>query len=334
MSTRLARDISVDEIPVIEIESLKGGSTSQVRAVGERMREAAQRIGFFYVRGHGIDRGLIREVDGIARRFFAAPIEDKLGVQPIDRHRGYLKMGEAKMYEKARPDLKESFIWGIDVGDDDPDYRAGNPMIGPNRWPHWLPEMRPILNQYLDAAHGCARDLLRALALSLDGPDDAFIRKFDKPISRGTLVWYPPQPVEADARQYGVAPHTDYGVITLLHQDPVGGLQVANRRGEWVIAHPIADTLVINSGDLMGRWSNDTFRSNPHRVINSSGRERLSIAVFADPDYDTPIVPVTAPGVTSKYPEVSCGDYILSRFDKSFQYRSKVAQPSVSPPST
>jgi isopenicillin N synthase-like dioxygenase len=64
-------------------------------------------------------------------------------------------------------------------------------------------------------------------------------------------------------------------------------------------------------------------KSNPHRVINSSGRERLSIAVFVDPDYDTPIVPVTAAGVAAKYPEVSCGEYILGRFDKAFEYRKR-----------
>jgi isopenicillin N synthase-like dioxygenase len=90
-----------------------------------------------------------------------------------------------------------------------------------------------------------------------------------------------------------------------------------------VTATPIPGTLVINSGDLMGRWSNDVFKSNPHRVINSSGRERLSIAVFVDPDYDTPIVPVTAAGVAAKYPEVSCGEYILGRFDKAFEYRKR-----------
>jgi isopenicillin N synthase-like dioxygenase len=308
VSAQTARNIAVDEIPVIDVEALLGGSGAQVAAVGRQMREAAERIGFFYVRGHGVPSALIREVDATARRFFSSPLEQKLRVEPIDRHRGYLKMGEAKMYEKARPDLKESFIWGIDVGEDDPDYQAGNPMMGPNRWPDWMPEMRPVLNAYLDAAHECARRLLRALAVSLDAPEDTFTRKFAKPISRGTLVWYPPQPVDADARQYGVAPHTDYGVITLLHQDPVGGLQVATRRGEWVMAHPIPDTLVINSGDLMGRWSNDTFRSNPHRVINSSGRERLSIAVFVDPDYDTPIIPVTAPGAEPRYTEVSCGE--------------------------
>jgi isopenicillin N synthase-like dioxygenase len=323
MSAQAARHIAIDEIPVIDVEALQGGHLEQMIAVGMRMREAAERIGFFYVRGHGISTDLIREVDSTARRFFAQPIERKLMVEPVDRHRGYLKLGEAKMYDKARPDLKESFVWGIDVPDNDPDYVAGNPMIGPNRWPDWMPELRPVLNRYLSAAHDCARHLLGALALSLGAPQDTFTRRFAKPISRGTLVWYPPQPVDADARQYGVAPHTDYGVITLLHQDPVGGLQVATRRGEWVIAHPIPDTLVINSGDLMGRWSNDTFRSNPHRVINSSGRERLSIAVFVDPDHDTPIVPVTAEGEAPRYPEVTCGEYIVGRFNKSFEYRKK-----------
>lgn len=323
MSRHSARIVSADEIPVIEVSGLINPDRATLQSVGAQMREAAERIGFFYVSGHSITQSLIDEVDATARRFFASPLEDKLAIEPVGRHRGYIKQGEAKMYDRARPDLKESFIWGLDVGEDDPDFVAGNRMIGPNRWPVWMPQMRPLLNRYLDEAHACAKRLLRALAVSLDAPDDAFTRKFAKPISRGSLVYYPPQAPELGDKQYGVAPHTDYGVITLLHQDPVGGLQVATRGGEWVTATPIPGTLVINSGDLMGRWSNDVFRSNPHRVINSSGRERLSIAVFVDPDYDTPIVPVTEPGAAPKYPEVSCGEYILGRFDKAFEYRKR-----------
>jgi isopenicillin N synthase-like dioxygenase len=90
-----------------------------------------------------------------------------------------------------------------------------------------------------------------------------------------------------------------------------------------VVAHPIADTLVVNVGDLLARWTNDRFKSTPHRVVNTSGRERLSIAAFVDPDYATPIVPVTGAGDTARYEPVSCGEYILGRFDKSFAYRAK-----------
>lgn len=318
-----ARRIAVDEIPVIDVGPLASGKAEDIARIGAAMREAAERIGFFYVSHHGIPETLIRDTDAIARRFFAQPQERKLDVVPLDRHRGFLQVGQAKMYDKAKVDLKESYLWGLDTGTDDPDYLAGNRMIGPNRWPAWMPEMRPLLNAYFDAAHVCARMLLRALAVSLGASDDYFTRRFSKPISRGSLVYYPPQDPEAGEDQFGVAPHTDYGVITLLHQDDVGGLQVATRKGEWVTAHPIPGTLVINSGDLLGRWSNDRFKSNPHRVVNSSGRERLSIAMFIDPDFDTPIVPVVQPGETAKYPEVSCGEYILGRFDRAFAYRNK-----------
>ena len=323
MKHALARDIAIADIPVIDVAPLATGAVAEVARVGAAMREAAERIGFFYVNNHGVPEDLIAEVDCLARRFFAQPQDLKLEVAPTDRHRGFLEIGQAKMYDKARVDLKESFIWGRDVAADDPDYFAGNRMIGPNRWPASLPELYPALNRYFDATHTCARMLLRALAVSIDAPEDYFCRHMTKPISRGSLVFYPPQDPDAEADQFGVAPHTDYGVITLLHQDPVGGLEVATRKGEWVLAHPIPHTLVINAGDLLGRWTNDRFKSNPHRVVNRSGRERLSIAMFVDPDFDTPIVPVTRPGDASRYPPVTCGDYILGRFDKAFAYRNK-----------
>ena len=323
MNHARARAIEVADIPVIDMAPLASDRATDLAQVGAAMREAAERSGFFYVRNHGVSTTLIAEVDLLARRFFAQPEEKKLEVVPLDRHRGFLHVGQAKMYDKARADLKESFIWGLDTDPDDPDTLAGNRMIGPNRWPAFMPELRPALNAYFDATHRCARLLLGALALSIDAPADYFHRHMTKPISRGSLVYYPPQDPDAGADQFGVAPHTDYGVITLLHQDDVGGLQVATRKGEWVTAHPIPGTLVINSGDLLGRWTNNRFRSNPHRVINSSGRERLSIAMFIDPDFDTPIVPVVKPGETSAYAPVTCGDYILARFDKAFAYRNK-----------
>jgi len=323
----VAKQVAISSIPVIDIAPLENGTPTGLAHVGAQMREAVEDIGFFYVKNHSVDLTLIKHVNALAHQFFAQPLASKLQVEPSDRHRGYLKIGEAKMHARAKADLKESFIWGIDLPEDDADYLAGNPMIGPNRWPIFMPELRPALNAYLQACHICAQRILRALAVSLNADEDIFVRRFTKPISRGALVYYPPQPPDSGVQQFGVAPHTDYGVITLLHQDMVGGLQVFNRQREWVTAHPIAGTLVINAGDLLGRWSNDHFRSNSHRVVNASGRERLSIAVFVDPDFDTSIVPVTAPGETANYPEVSCGDYIAARFDKAFAYRQKDDKP-------
>ncbi len=322
MNYATARDIPVADIPVIDVAPLRVEGDAALGAVAAAMRDAAERVGFFYVRNHGIPQDLIARTEALARRFFALPLAEKLAVAPAGHHRGFLQIGQAKMHARARPDLKESFVWGLDVPPDDADFLAGNRMIGPNRWPAALPELRPVLNAYFDAANACGRMLLRAFAASLGVEPDRFTRHFDKPVTRGTLVYYPPQPPEAGETQFGVSPHTDYGVMTLLHQDPIGGLQVSNRRGEWVVAHPIDGTLVVNVGDLLARWTNDRFKSTPHRVVNTSGRERLSIAVFVDPDYDTPIEPVVLPGDAARYPATRCGEYILGRFDKSFAYRA------------
>ena len=135
---------------------------------------------------------------------------------------------------------------------------------------------------------------------------------------------YPPQHESADEGQYGAAEHTDYGTITILWQDDVGGLQVKNRSRDWIDAPTIADAFVINIGDMLARWSNDLFVSTPHRVVNASGRERFSIPVFYDPDYDT-VVECLANCASSdnppRYPPIIAGDYITGRYDDTYSYR-------------
>jgi isopenicillin N synthase-like dioxygenase len=197
--------------------------------------------------------------------------------------------------------------------------------MGPNHWPDFMPAMRPTLSAYYDAILACGNRLLRGFALSLGRTGGFFEPHFRKPLARGSMVYYPPQPADLGEQQFGVAPHTDYGGLTLLAQDMTGGLQVLNKAGEWVTAHPIPGTLVINVGDLMARWTNNRFSSNAHRVINTSGRERYSVAVFFDPSFDTVIDPrdlLDDPGA-SKYPPTTCGEYIVGRFDKAFKYRQR-----------
>ena len=321
MSYAQAKEIAVTAIPVIDMAPLHEGRLESARRVAGELLAAAQTVGFFYVRNHGVPQDVLARADAVARRFFALPLEEKQKVRVAPWHRGYIKVGEAKMYDTARIDLKESFVWGGEVGPQDAAGGAEQKMRGPNQWPDAVPEMRATLNEYFDAANECGRVLFRGFAASLGLDLDHFSRRFDRPITRGALVFYPPQPPDLGEDQFGVAPHTDYGCLTLVCQDPIGGLQVQDRSGEWVIAQPIEDTLVVNVGDLMARWTNNQFKSTPHRVINRSGRERLSIAAFVDPNYETEVVPVCRAGEPPVYPPVTCGDYIVSRFDASFAYR-------------
>lgn len=312
-----------DTIPVIDISALIAGEPGAEAAIGREMLRIAEDIGFFYIRGHGVPQTFIDEVFALSRAFFTAPAAQKQTVTVNPWHRGFIKAGEAKMYSGSRPDLKESFIWGLDnaTGHAEPNAQ-GTP---PNQWPAFLPRMRPALTRYFAAANDIGWRLLRAFAASLDIAPETFVRSIAHPTSRGSIIYYPPQPPGMAEDQFGVAPHTDWGCLTLLYQDPTGGLEVRGRSGAWVAATPIEGTYVVNVGDLLARWTNDRFRSTPHRVVNRSGRERLSCAVFVDPDRDTLITPVTREGETPNYPPVTCGAYVQQRFDAAFAYRQKPA---------
>jgi isopenicillin N synthase-like dioxygenase len=322
MSYAEVRRIAVAEIPVIDVAPLRGGQGAAISTVGTALRRASSEIGFFYVRNHGVPDSLIERADAAARRFFSLPLEDKLRVCINRHHHGFLRVGEAKMATDAKVDLKESFVWGLDLPDANPD-RLANPFLGPNNWPDFMPELRSALYPFFEAMSDCAQMLMRAFAVGLALPEDTFLKNCSKPISRSSVIYYPPQPPTLGQEQFGVSPHTDYGCLTLLWQDDVGGLEVRNVNGEWLTAHPIPGTLVVNVGDLLERWTNDKFVSTPHRVVNRRGVDRHSMVLAFDPDFETVVDPAATCGIGEppKYEPVLCGDYVLRRFDEAFAYR-------------
>ena len=315
------KNIQIDVIPVIDVAPMFEGEKGE-REVGTKLLNTVQEVGFFYIKNHSVQQSLIDEVFAQGKRFFRATTEQKNEVMIKDFHRGFLPIGEAKMSGAQCEDYKESFVWGWEVAKDDIEVRNSNGMLAPNRWPSFQPKMEKIFSSYLNEVNTLGVHLLGALALGLGVNREHFIRCFSKPLTRAAVVYYPPQSSEKDNQQYGVSPHTDYGCITLLYQDEVGGLQVRHRNGEWVTAHPLPGTYVVNIGDLLHRWSNKRFISNPHRVINISGKERFSVPVFVDPDWNTLIEPLRNSNEQQHYPPVRCADYIHSIYKKSFAYRS------------
>ncbi|MEP2707608.1 MAG: 2OG-Fe(II) oxygenase family protein [Roseibium sp.] len=166
---------------------------------------------------------------------------------------------------------------------------------------------------------------MAVVAVSLEKPSDFFDDAYANPLARGQLVYYPAS-TEADEAEerFGVAPHTDFGVLTVLLQDESGGLQVQAKSGDWIEAPPIPGTLVCNIGDLLARWTNNRFASTVHRVINRSKGARYSIPIFFDPHTDTIIDPIDlgVSQIDSAYAPVRAGEHIANRNSKSFsQYK-------------
>ena len=313
-----------DAIPVIDVESLRLGG--DIRPVADAVFAAATNTGFFYVSGHGIPEARTAQAFAVARDFFALPEADKRQVEIGTDQRGWMATGLSKLEGAATHDLKEVFFWGREIGADDPDLSAGLPLVAANRWPNDVfPRLRHELLPYYHDVCDLGALLMSAVAVALGAKRDAFDAAYERPLARGQLVYYPPSAASDEAEQrFGVAPHTDFGALTLLAQDNNGGLQVRGRDGVWIEAPPIPGTLVCNIGDLLKVWSNGRFASTVHRVINRSGRQRYSIPVFWDPRSDALIDPCDL-GVSKadrQFEPIMAGDHIAGRNRKSFgQYR-------------
>ena len=313
-------------LPLIDMAGVREGDEAALQRVGDAIRKACSETGFFYIINHGVPQPVIDAAMAAAKTFFAFPTEVKRQVAVNKRHRGWHALGGALMYEATKPDFKEFFSMGLELPEDDPCVLAGEALRGPNQWPDFMPELRQALDAYYEAIGLAGADLLRAVAVGLGIAPGFFAPKYGKRLQRTQIVYYPPHPPMAESDQFGVAPHTDYGCITLLYQDNSGGLQVRELSTDsWIEATPIEGSLVVNVGDLLARWSNDRFRSTLHRVINRSGHERYSIATFYDPTFSAVVDPCDL-GVATEarlYSPVTAGAYILKRIDDSMAYRKK-----------
>ena len=316
--------VPFQSIPVVELAPLL--AETDKAAVAEAVGRACREVGFFYIAGHGVPPALVTRAFAEVRRFFALPDERKMAVHMRGSpcHRGYYPLFEENTDPDLTADLKEGFDIALELGPDDPDVIAGKPLHGPNQWPEDLPGFRETLEDYYAAMRQLARRLLRAFALGLDIPEDFFEDKVDKPLAQLRTLHYPPQAGHIEAETLGCGAHTDYGCLTILAQDDVGGLQLCNSAGEWIAAPPIPGTFVVNIGDQMARWTNGLFAATRHRVINTSGRERYSLPFFFDPNYDTVVECLDTCRDAEhppKYPPVTAGEYLLERFDATYSYR-------------
>lgn len=312
-------------IPVIDVSPLEGRDEAAARRVADEIRRAAIDVGFFYVSNHGVGRDLVRATLMASKYFFALPEATRRTIQVNSAHRGYVPFAQTTQPGRKRPDLKESFNYAYPFSAAELDEFAGRALIGQNQWPAGEAAWRAVLEDYYRAVFDLGQRILEGFAIAL-GIERAFFRsRYRHPLVRARLLHYPPQPPDDEA-QFGAAEHTDYGTITILWQDNVGGLEVKNRAGEWIDAPCIEDTFVINIGDMLARWSNDLFVSTPHRVVNASGSERYSIPVFYDPDYETVVecLPNCASNTNpARYPPIVAGDYITARYDGTYSYRQK-----------
>ena len=220
------RDFS--SIPVLDIGPMLNGSDADKQAFAETLAQVSRSVGFFHLSGHGVPPADFARLRAMAERFFALPEAEKMAVY-IGRsrnHRGYVPEGE-EVFAAGSKDRKEAFDLAIDLAADDPDYLAGNPLLGPNQWPD-IAGFRDVVQAYYDRTFEVGRALLRGFALAL-GKDEMFFEPFLKrPPSQLRLIHYPYNEDAVDVM--GIGAHTDYECFTLLHAT-APGLEALNGLG-------------------------------------------------------------------------------------------------------
>jgi len=270
-------------LPVIDIAPLLGADAAARADVARQIGEACRDTGFFYAAGHAISQATLDGLDAASRRFFALPHAEKMLIAMAKggrAWRGFFPVGGE--LTSGKPDIKEGLYFGEELGPDDARVKAGLPLHGANLFPDAVPDLRGLVLDFMRAAELSAHAIMEGVALSLGLDADYFHRAYTaQPTMLFRIFHYP----ASDASEgWGVGEHTDYGLLTLLAQDDIGGLEVKTPSG-WIAAPPIPGTLVVNIGDMLDRLTGGVYRSTPHRVLNASGRSRLSFPFFFDPAF-------------------------------------------------
>ena len=294
------------QLPVIDLSAADRGP--QARALlHAQLHSAAHDVGFFQLTGHGVTDAETTALTTAMRAFFALPEADRLAIDNINspHFRGYTRTGDERT--GGSMDWRDQ----LDIGAERPAHvpGPGEPgywwLEGPNQWPAALPELRPAALAWIDRLSGVAHKLLTELLTAIGAPPDFYDDAFgDRAHLQLKLVRYPGSAGEGGGQ--GVGAHKDYGFLTLLQQDRIGGLQVEREDGAFHDVPPLPGAFVVNLGELLEVATNGYLKATNHRVVSPPGAtERFSVPFFYNPRLDARIEPLPfpyaahAPGVTA-----------------------------------
>ena len=337
----------VATLPLIDVGPLlaAGSNSHAIKKCATEIDKACRESGFFRITNHGVSRELRERLDKLSREFFALNDGDKQKcAMPLagSAWRGWFGVGDE--LTSGVPDRKEGLYIGEQLPAADPRVVAQTPLHGANLYPKHPADLGACADEWFVAMQKLGAALMRGVALGLQMPADWFEKNIARePTCLFRIFHYPPIDVanvpKDGISEWGVAEHTDYGLLTILAQDDCGGLQVrmpaahdsANSNDTWLDVPAEPDIFVVNIGDMLDRLTFGRYRSTPHRVRNASGRERMSYPFFIDPSWDAVVEPLPLDGTppaddaTRRWDNTSVqawtgtyGDYLTAKVSKVF----------------
>ena len=300
------------KVPAIDFSSYNEDQQDSLLAIGNKLDSALSEIGFMSISNLGISVDLRKQVFAASREFFRSDESLKSACAYVSaaENFGYQGLCEEHLDPGKPADIKETFTMRNLLqhpGDD-------------KRWPS--PEFRDLMISFYQACLEGAYKVQRVMASTLDVAPDFFVKHHNGENISLRLLYYPASGVDQIAPdQLGAGAHTDYGLLTLLFQDNVGGLEVLDMDNQWQAVDCEDSAIVMNSGDLLERWTNGRYRSTLHRVKPKIGqRERFSVVMFVDPDSATSVSVLdscTSESKPARYETITAGEHVQQRIQAS-----------------
>ena len=304
---------NLSEIPVIDFSKFKTDNIARLQVVKEIYR-ACSEVGFMYLENFGISHDLIDQVFERSKYFFNLPLEVKQNLAWSDEfsNQGYVGIERERLNPSNPGDLKEAFNIS----------RLHKNIGNINREVSLINDT--CIVEFFEACTEVANRVLEAFAVALELPTDFFAKNHDQNHHTLRSLHYPPLQNSPKPKQVRAGEHSDYGSITLLFQYEIGGLEIQTASGEWVAAPAIPNTVIVNTGDLMQRWTNHVFCSTKHRVMIPDDakvhKSRYSIAFFCHPNDNTEVacLPSCMKDKLPMYPPISAGEYKQQRLQATY----------------
>ena len=278
-------EILFDHIPSLDLHDFTSGSDGEKQEFVRRLGEAYNNIGFVSIKNHGLSDELIDKLYSSIETFFKLPddVKKKYEKAELFGQRGYISKGKEKAVGRNTGDLKEFYHVGQPEENRSEDYP-------PNIWPEEVDAFRESARIAFNTLQAAGIQMLRAIAIYLELPEDYF----DEKVSKGNSILRPihyfpienPEEIPEDAVR--AAEHGDINLITLLMGASADGLEVLRKDGQWIPITALPDQIVVNVGDMLERLTNHKLKSTIHRVVNPP-REQMNTSRFSIPFFMHPI---------------------------------------------
>ena len=280
MSTSPTLSLSLIDLTPI---SSPNPTTEALAALSQSLSAAFSTTGFAYLVNTPLSF-THADIFSLAHEFFSLPDAEKLSVakktfipQNVNTYRGFFPA------QAGSDNLKE----GFEIGPKIPlpqisDPRAKFNLTEANVWPESYGS-RDCAEQLYSELQELSSKLLSLLAMALGKDTSYFDGYLDNSMSTLRLLHYPAITPASPQQELCCTPHTDSGILTLLHQDQTGGLEVLSTNDEWIPAPYVPGSIVVNIGDLMSQVSGGKFKASYHRVRSSHRKSRYSVPFFFEP---------------------------------------------------